>query len=290
MDYMIGFVVLHYGDVGITDACIQSILRLDGGDSVLIVIVDNDVRETRTTHKTLKSRYEQYNNIVVLTNAGLGGFSEANNIGYAYARDHGCQFVVISNNDVIFPQTGFLKLLRHVYDEKRCHVLAPDVIKAGNGQHQNPLDTRIRTEKEATHTIRMNRMTLAIFSVSIPMLRRWERQKEKEDRERSIATGTACRENIVPFGACLIFTPAFVEVQRKAFEPETMFFYEEYILALRCQKLGYLIRYVPNLRVIHESGAATDDQYHTDAARMKFRLQRTRDAAEIYLKYLRSGR
>ena len=73
------------------------------------------------------------------------------------------------------------------------------------------------------------------------------------NQEKQLANYSQSQKDIVPFGACLIFTPLFVEKEEKAFEPETQFFYEEYILTLRCQQKGYNIVYDPSMSVKHEA-------------------------------------
>ncbi len=284
-----GFVILHYGDASVTDACIQSIRLLDGWQHCLILVVDNEVRKTQAERDKSREHFQTEANIRVLQNQGKGGFSEANNLGYRYARSHGCSFILVLNNDITFPQRDFLARMQAAYREKECHVMAPDVVRASTGEHQNPMDIRIRTEKEAAYTVKMNQAALALFPLAYPFLRRWER-KQEERKISGQGTGSAPLEDIVPFGACLIFTPAFVREQEKGFEPETLFFYEEYILALRCRRLDYLTRYTPSLKVLHESGAATKSTYQSGKAQTRFRLERTRDAAKVYLDYLRSGK
>lgn len=74
--------------------------------------------------------------------------------------------------------------------------------------------------------------------------------------------------------------------EEKAFEPETRFFYEEYILALRCQRKGYNIVYDPSMSVKHESGAATKKSYGTEKKRIRFMMEKTVGACEVYLEML----
>lgn len=286
--YKVGFVILHYGDVSVTASCIRSIQLMDGWRQTLIVVIDNEVGKKQEERVFTKEHLQTAPNIKVIQNMGIGGFSEANNLGYCYARNEGCDFILVLNNDTTFPQKDFLAKMEAAYRERECHVMAPDVIRASNGEHQNPMDTRIRTEKEAAYTVRMNQAALTLFPLAYPYLRHWERKQE--ERKINIRGTDAALEDIVPFGACLIFTPAFVREQEKGFEPETLFFYEEYILALRCRRLGYLTRYTPSLKVLHESGAATKSTYRSGKAQTRFRLERTRDAAKIYLSYLRSGK
>ena len=89
-------------------------------------------------------------------------------------------------------------------------------------------------------------------------------------------------ENIVPFGACLIFSKDFIQNEEKAFEPETQFYYEEYILTYRCQKKAHKIVYDPSVQVLHESGAATRKTFGSMKRQMKFRMERTLEAAGVY--------
>ena len=47
----------------------------------------------------------------------------------------------------------------------QCYVLGPDVIRQSTGEHQNPMDTRLRTKEEAEYTIKMNRLALRFYPV-----------------------------------------------------------------------------------------------------------------------------
>lgn len=289
----VGFVVLHFGDWGITDLCLDSIKELDGFGETRVLVVDNEVRKSPEERERTRIHFEAEPNVRVLRNEGEGGFSEANNLGYAYARDVlGCRFILVLNNDVTFVQKDFLARLERVYEKRPCEVLAPDIVRASTGVHQNPLDARIRTENEVLYTIRMNEMALRTYAVSGKLLPKMEARSEEADgqlRQKNWGYFARPEEDIVPFGACLIFTPRFVEKEREAFVPKTQFFYEEYLLALRCQREGYLVRYDPELRVLHESGKATKTLGPT-SAQTRFKLERTLEAAKVYLKYLRSGR
>lgn len=287
------FVILHYGEANTTDLCLSSIRQIEGWEKTEVIVVDNNVKKTEPEREIQKKHFETAPNIHVLQNHGQGGFSEANNLGYAYAREQECSFILVINNDITFPQRDFLERMYHSYESNSCHVLAPDVIRASTGEHQNPMDSRIRTAKEAEYTIRMNKLSLRFYPVAYPLLARWEiKQNEATLKAKSEKTDyyQMPHEDIVPFGACLIFTPSFVTTEEKAFQPETHFFYEEYILTLRCQKQGYLTRYDPGLKVLHESGSATRAFYKTDRKRMKFQLERTMNAAEVYLAFLRQAR
>ena len=137
---------------------------------------------------------------------------------------------------------------------------------------RNPLDTRIRTAEEAAYN-RAHEPHGAQGYILLPGLLSLKKLKKEEEKLRRKKAGEGfCREvqkDIVPFGACLIFTPEFVKREELAFDPETKFFYEEYILAYRCRKKGYHTVFDPSLKVLHESGAATVKTFRSEKKKIK---------------------
>lgn len=341
MSKTVAFAILHYGDVHVTDACVRSILRLDGQERIKIVVVDNDVDKPAAARDRFSVRYRRHPSVAVLRiekdepprGKFPGGFSYGNNVGYAYARDIlKAGFIIVCNNDVEFPQKDFISRLERVYtadsDVKpqsetyaaesaqpgmsaaQCsdvcpYVISPDVVRGGTGEHQNPLGTELPIEKRAAFTIKTNRMALAAYPLTYLPVKALLGHYENVQAAR-METPQA-QKDVIPFGACIIFTPDFAAKEAKAFEPETRFFYEEYLLTLRCRRLGYPVVYDPSLRVLHESGAATKARHlqpgggrtkqesclatkvrelQSDVRRTKFQLERTAEAAAIYLREL----
>ena len=283
---IVSFVILHYKDAEVTDACVQSILAMEQQERIRIVVVDNDIEEKDEKRRVLAERYKENPRIKVLPIHENGGFSYANNQGYAYARGVlKAAFVVVINNDILFTQKDFIEQLEKSYEKHKGQVMGPDVIRESTGEHQNPMDERIRTKAEAVETVKKNRFALKYYSLLYPMLylnnKRLVKKQTEEKSGRKDYYG-AVQRNKVLFGACLIFTPLFVEKETKAFEPETRFFYEEYLLTLRCQKKGYMTVYDPGLKVLHESGAATKRGFKSEKRRLKFTMKRVAEAAEIY--------
>lgn len=287
---IVSFVILHYKDYESTDLCVRSIQRMDEQERIRIVIVDNDIERPQEERAHAMQRYQGCSNMNVLFVRENGGFSYANNLGYEFARgEQNASFIVVLNNDVEFTQADFVRRLEEAYAKHSCHVLGPDIVRRGTGEHQNPMDTRLRTREEAEYTIRMNRWALKFYPILYPVLY-WNNQRAEQrmvyERSRRRDSFTSVQENIVPFGACLIFTPKFVQWEEKAFWPETSFFYEEYILALRCQRSGYKIVFDPTLNVFHESGHATKKNFKNEKQRLRFQMKRTADACLIYKIYI----
>ena len=260
-------------------------------ERIRIVVVDNDIQKKRKRiGRNCSKNIRRNSRIKVLQIKENGGFSYANNQGYQYAREHfGKSYIVVLNNDIEFTQKDFISRLEQSYQNNQCYILGPDVIRQSTGEHQNPMDTRLRTKEEAEYTIKMNRLALRLLphyvSCRLPYAAKAEKNK-LVNQEKQLANYSQSQKDIVPFGACLIFTPLFVEKEEKAFEPETQFFYEEYILTLRCQQKGYNIVYDPSMSVKHESGAATKKSYGTEKKRIRFMMEKTAGACEVYLEML----
>ncbi len=281
------FIILHYRSQDVTDQCVQSILQMDHQESVQIILVDNEIQKSAAERETLKVAYQDIPNLTVLTIRENGGFSYANNQGYRYAREQlGATFILVLNNDIEFTQQDFLQQMVQGWQKAPCHIIGIDIIRKSTGEHQNPMDTRLRTREEAEHTIRMNRQALKHYQLLYPLLY-WNfhrLQKVATARRKDDATYASMQKDIVPFGACLIFTPDFVRNEQLAFTPETRFYYEEYILANRCRQKGYHIHYIPTMKVWHESGKATEVSYRKEKEKLRFVMERTAEACEVYLR------
>ena len=200
-------------------------------------------------------------------------------------------FIVICNNDIEFLQEDFIELLYKMYEKHHCYILSPDIIHRRTHEHQSPLDQKIRTEQEVRYTIRMNEWALKLYPIAYPFFKFWNKRLEKknlENKHKNEQYYQTVQKGIVPFGACLIATPLFLEKENKVFEPETKFYYEEYIMALRCLKKHYLIVYDPILKVIHESGKATKKSLKSQYKRTLFIMEQTLESCKIYEDLLKS--
>ena len=269
MNIMIVFLILHYGDHGVTETCVKSIKDLGLSSDHEILIVDNDPNPGSWDHPH-----------VVKT--GNVGFSAANNIGFAYAKKTlNATMAIACNNDLIFDAVGLPEDVLVSYEDGDAYVVGPDIEKVGTGEHQSPIDTDIRTPEQAKKTIFLNKFVLAFYPITYPFMRKYFNGRTQTGVQMRGAQPLA---NVVPCGACLIFTEKYVEREDKLFEPETKFYYEEYILAKRCRDKGYPIVYEPKLHVMHVDAASTNSAYNSESARIKRKMRNIVESCEVYLK------
>ena len=285
------FLILHYHDTDTTLKCVRSVQALSrrADDEVRILVVDNDTDLDDEIREKTKRRLTQpapadtaAYPVHVLRMESAAGFSRANNTGYRYIREnYGPQSVIVCNNDITFTQKDFLQALARIRLDTPYDVLAPDIVRASTLEHQNPLDVRLRSAREAARTARRNRTALGMGGpASFITAKQIEFSEKKRARRHTMAP--PAQAGIVPMGACLILGERFVRKEDTLFSPETTFFYEEYLLALRCRRKGYRIVYDPRIRVLHESGKSISARYTDRLDELQFRMRHMAESAIIY--------
>lgn len=282
---VISFVILHYGNVQVTKECVNSILQLHTEDDIHIVVVDNDTNKSDEERQVLKQEVLVDSRIEVLEIKEKSGFSKANNEGYAYTRRlHKPDYVIMTNNDIVFEQKGFIAKMKESYLKNSYAVLSPDIVSRENGQHQSPIDTRVRKMWQVNYTIVMNKLCLVFFGLVYPLIKR---QLQKSNIE--VSPQLIYQEAIVPCGACIVFSRDYIMHEEKAFYPETEFYYEEYILHYRCKMLEYKIIFEPMLQVLHGDGVATKKRTFDERKRIRFMMENTLQSAKLYREYVKSN-
>lgn len=281
---VIGFVILHYGNVQVTKECIDSILQLHTEDDIHVVVVDNDTNKSAEERQKLKDTVVISSMVEVIQMQEKSGFSRANNEGYMYIKEmYNPDYIVMANNDIVFAQKDFVKRLKDIYEECPYEVLGPDIVNRENGQHQSPIDVKGRSLQQVNYTIWMNAICLKLFPIVYPFLQmNYNRSKEHS----SIELIKERQSDIVPCGACIIVSGNFINKENVMFTPETNFYYEEYILHERCRRNGYRILFSSEIQVIHGDGIATKGKTESEKKRMRFRMEETLEAAKLYRKIL----
>jgi len=118
-------VVLNYKNYNDTIECVDSLL-FQKGVNLEIIIVDNNSENESV--EVLQKKYENNKRITLFTNDKNLGFNGGNNIGIRYAHDiKGCKFVLVINNDTIFPNRCIIKQMVEIYSPDIA-VISADVI------------------------------------------------------------------------------------------------------------------------------------------------------------------
>lgn len=285
----IAFVILHYQNIDDTVACIKSLQDNLNYENKKIVVVDN--ASPNGTGKRLQERYNAVEQVQVLLADVNEGYARGNNLGYQYAREElQSDFIIVLNNDTMVKQKDFCDVIIEKYHEKGYHLLGPDVVDE-NGNHQNPNRVErvgIPKIKKIIRNRKIIRTYLKIKSLvgwtkSMRLLEILERREEKKAKANT--TYKTERENVVLHGSCIVFSPSYVKENAEAFYPNTFMYFEEDILACKCQDKGYLTLYTPSVSILHRAESST--KYDRSAfQKMLFVTEQRLNSAKILLDYM----
>lgn len=278
-------VILHYQNSDVTEECLSWLDRSDYCDRLETVVVDNC--SPNGSGKALQEKYKSRPHTHFLMLVDNIGFAGGNNEGYKYAREklHADTILVINSDLFIKDPEFFSKLEGIIEDNPEDSIIAPD-IESRYGVHQNPFRLRASTDKEHKRIILRKRTGQIIYR--LPLI---NKKLIKRNAGSSTPKKTAKTEeelfDIIPHGACMIFTPQWVRREPFAFREGSFLFIEEEILFDYCRHKGYRTHYVPQLIVYHMEDASQDAAFSSLLAGKKKRLKYEIQSRRLLLKYRR---
>ncbi len=293
---MICYVILHYKNIDDTVKCIESLKKTTARDNVFIV-VDNGSGDG--SGEKLKEKYASMPQCEFLLLPTNLGFSKGNNAGYKLAKEkYDPDFMVVTNNDVVFYQEDFEEKIEQIFENTHFHVLGPDIYIPRHKDHQSPLFQRGITVEELEKELEEykfyrehpdkfeKRLRVHVFKnmlCSKSRLINWAygkvRGKDSLDYRKEY-------ENVGLQGSCLIFSRPFIENEDKAFYPEPFLYEEEVLLFFRCKSKDYKMVYSPEIGIRHEEGASFNYGEKANIEKIKFMLEHHVKAREELLEYM----
>lgn len=264
----IAFVLLHYNNMDVTRCAVNYICRLNTQDlHVFTVIVDN--ASPNGSGRKLEEEYSNSRDVFVLCNESNLGFAKGNNIGYQFAKQQcDCSFIIVMNSDVYIQDVDFLQKI--ISRKEKVELLAPDIITK-NGSHQNPFRMQTISNRSLQSLCKYNylmyhlycHLLTGIFAISVlavkhKMCRKKDGMYQKEKRD------------IVPHGACVIFTESWIEKEEFAFVPITFMYMEEDVLVEYIRQKNYHTLFCPELKVFHIEDASLEDSFQSCLRKRKF--------------------
>ncbi|EFA23917.1 hypothetical protein BIFGAL_03027 [Bifidobacterium gallicum DSM 20093 = LMG 11596] len=243
--------------------CVDSIRRYCKNYDYRIVVVDNN--SSNGSYERLLDNYGNDADILLVHNATNEGFARGNNVGYRLCRDKlECQFIVAINNDAMLADDRFIPLCIADFEDTGCGVIGPDIISTRDNLHQNPIYDIIDTHDEVKRQIRHFTLLLKLEKLHLyqPLVvLRGMLTGAGMNSSSPYKRNTASANLDIPYklhGACLIFTPNYIQCYEDCFDPGTFLYFEEDILLMRCRKAGLKMLYDSRFCVKHMEDASTD--------------------------------
>jgi len=114
-------IILHYGEISVTQACIASILTFEKEIQKKIIIVNNT--KTKLTNKNFIDDKE-----INIRNVRENlGFAKGVNMGITFALEKKAKYILLLNNDTILQKPIIKKLLSVFEKEKHAGIVGPAI-------------------------------------------------------------------------------------------------------------------------------------------------------------------
>lgn len=269
----IGYVCTNYNNSGYTREAVRSFLT-NGNHKYRVLVVDNcsDAESVRT----LKQLPSEFRNVEIVLNAENKGYFRGLNEGIRHlrARFPHLQFIVVGNNDLVFPPDFVASIQRKATLFEKYPVISPDIVTL-DGVHQNPhVVSRISKVREFVYDLYYANYYLAIVIRTLAGLSsRWTDRPDE-------ASHLVAQEIYQGHGACYVLGPVFFRHFEELWAPSFLM-HEEYFLSKQLSDKGMRVFYEPSIKVEHH--------WHATMAKLPGRKvwEAARDAHRVYRQYVK---
>lgn len=284
------FIILHYQSMQDTENCIMSIKKLDNQDYIRIIVADN--ASPNGTGKVLFEKYKNDTQIHIELLKENYGFSKGNNIAFQKARNMwDADYYIVANSDIVFVNKDFVKLIEKKGKDTKFAIAGPDIYCPSYSVHQSPMGIESISKQEIKNIILRYQWVIKYYDLIYPLIKIYFLIVPPHNQEEKAIT-KACMnwekeaENVLLFGACLIFSKTYIQKRGILFFPETKFYHEENILTYWCKQNNMKILYDPELQVEHRCGSSTNYSYKESKKRLRFQIENGLESAKKYLDFI----
>ncbi|HFD2051433.1 glycosyltransferase [Clostridium perfringens] len=268
------FVILHYLTYEDTIECVESITNNINYKNYEIIIVDNASKNG--SYEAIEDKFRYSEKIYIIKSNKNLGFAKGNNIGYKFAKNNlNADFIITINNDTIITERLFLDKIIKKYNSFNFDILGPDIISLKDNCMQNPLKKVIESKSEILKNIIKY---LILYFLNITKIEYIKKKFIKNIHNKKICNKETSNKKIhnkeiynVPLhGACLIFSPSYINNFDYAFYPNTFLYVEEDILYYLSKKYKLKTIYFPEVKIYHKEDSSTDFLLNTEDKKRRF--------------------
>lgn len=271
---MISFVILNYKSTKDTIECIESIKKLDGEYS--IIVVDNNTLKADEI-KLIK----EYTKDLILLNDNLG-FAKGNNEGCKYAmKKYKPDYLCVINSDIVINQKDFIAEIDKLYKKYKFDILGPKILP-DDSDSCNPFPV-YKTLEEVESKIKYHKKLIKIYSNCVLrfLLKIYTSRPKKVNKP---VNGLKDEIGVGLHGCALIFSKKYYKKYNDIFYPETFLFHEEEFLYLRSVEDKLVTLYSPKIELIHKEGQSLDKEFKEDYKKLVFRNKEILKSLELLKK------
>lgn len=230
---MVGIIILNYMSYNETVNCVTSIRRTTKSN-FKIYIVDNF--SPNESYEYLQKKYENSDDINISQTKSNKGYSAGNNFGISKALEDGCEFICISNSDIIFHNDAIDIMSDFLLKNKDVGIVGPKIYdKNGHIQKRSYMLTKTGIKEKIFARTRLRRFNL--FNTYIDYF------GSEEDYYITHPVYAV-------HGSCFMMSKNMTNIITP-FDENTFLYEEEMIIGIRANNTNMLTYYLDNAEVTH---------------------------------------
>lgn len=238
---MIGIVLLNYNQWDLTIECVKSIQSTCRTKYRIYLVDNNSIK--KETDKFLDF-YSKNKDIILLKQTINKGYSAGNNAGIKAAIDDDCEFVLISNNDVIFKEGCIDNMCSFLGNNPNYGIVGPKIMTIDGKLQELNLCCKMTLSGKYKYVLR--KTPLRFIS------RKFVADFHKEESQLKDSFDVYAVS-----GCCFLMSRAATHVLYP-FDENTFLYEEENIIGVRMERQGLKTKYFVNSEIIHLGGKSTN--------------------------------
>lgn len=231
----IGIVILNYVTWKETNNCISSIQSCKDVTDYQIYVVDNASPNFQEAEILISGE-----NIQFIANKENVGYAAGNNVGILKALEDGCEYILITNNDVLFETDSILRMQKYLEQHKEYGIVAPCILD------KDKSITKCHFMKKVEYGDIWLTQTILRFLCKKANEKVYGKH-ESYQKERDVFAACGC---------CFMMSAECAK-QVTPLDENTFLYEEENILGIRMEQKGMKTRYLPDSKVIHNHDQTT---------------------------------
>ncbi|MCI8527871.1 MAG: glycosyltransferase family 2 protein [Lachnospiraceae bacterium] len=250
----VGVIILNYMAYQATMNCMDSFSSQENEFcEIKYVIVDNC--STNNSYAILKEKYENRDDVFVVSTDKNIGFAKGNNYGYKILKQYfQPDFVIFSNDDILLSQVNLYGWIRKSYEKYSFAVLGPQVYSINGKFHQSPMENCTRNTLVCHWWILKYLLKIVRAFIVFKIL-----QKKKAGYSTwKNEIYSVFSDNKTIHGSFMIFSQKYFEYFSEPFDSHTYLYMEEDIVKLRCDLSNIRMVFSPEYRVEHLQSVSTN--------------------------------
>lgn len=233
----VGIIILNYNTASDTEQCIASIKKTTTVPYEVIIV---DGGSTDNSYDILSKKYMYDRYVKLIKTLRNEGYSFGNNIGISEAVKDGCDYLLISNPDIIYYQNSIDHMCHSLVSNPDCGIIGPSC--ASLDQNESQLFRKIYDDKLYI----FSKKPLRYFTKLFPMF---------NTEYNPIQKGVYKFYGMVR-GCCFLISAQLFN-KMNFFDDNIFLYSEEWIIAKKLQRENLLCGCDFDAKVLHKEATST---------------------------------